>query len=143
VILLDAYALVALLRGEAAGDEVEKLVCTRDCAATLVNVSECVDVSCRVYGRAFEDVREVFGRLAVSELLLVVAPNEETAFRAGDLRQTHYAKRTCEISLADCYLIAGAGTDDEIATADPAVAAVARAEGIAIVPLPDSSGRRP
>lgn len=143
MILLDAYALVALLRGEAAGGEVEALVRTGDCAATLVNVSECVDVSCRVYGRTFEEVRDVFGRLAVSEVLVAVAPDEETAFRAGDLRQTHYAKRTCEISLADCYLIAAAGADDQIATADPAVAAVARAEGIAIVPLPDSSGRRP
>lgn len=143
MILLDAYALVALLRGEVAGDEVEKLVRTRDCAATLVNVSECVDVSCRLYGREFEDVRDVVGRLAVSGLLLLVAPDEDAAFRAGDLRQTHYARRTCEISLADCFLIAGARADDEIATADPAVAAVARAEGIPIVPLPDSSGRRP
>ncbi len=55
MILLDAYALVALLRGEAAGDEVEKLVRAGDCAATLVNVSECVDDVANVLVRASVD----------------------------------------------------------------------------------------
>jgi hypothetical protein len=45
--------------------------------------------------------------------------------------------------MADCFLLAAASVDDRIATADSAVAAVARAETIAVVALPDSAGQHP
>ena len=44
---------------------------------------------------------------------------------------------------ADCFLIAVAEESDRIATADAAVLAVARAEGIDVAPLPDARGRLP
>ena len=66
---------------------------TRDCAATLVNVSECVDVSCRLYGRAVRGrSRRVSADWRCPACFFSSRPTEEAAFRAGDLRQTHYAK---------------------------------------------------
>jgi hypothetical protein len=47
------------------------------------------------------------------------------------------------VSLGDCFVLATAGPGDAVATADPVVAAVARAEGIGVESLPDSTGRRP
>ena len=47
------------------------------------------------------------------------------------------------VPLADCFLIAAAGADDSVATADGPVAEAAREEGIAVHALPDSGGDRP
>jgi hypothetical protein len=46
--------------------------------------------------------------------------------------------------MADSFLLAHALTDGgPIATSDPPIAAVARGEGVDVVGLPDSSGKRP
>jgi hypothetical protein len=66
------------------------------------------------------------------------------AWRAADLRARYYDRKARALSLADCLLLAHVCTGgDEIATADPAIADVARAEGLALIPLPDSAGARP
>jgi predicted nucleic acid-binding protein len=143
VILLDAYALVALLADEPAAGEVEKLLRAGDCAVNVVNLAEAVDVSLRIHRVPFEDMREVIDPLVLSRRLRLVAPDEESAWRAAALRRAYYARRTCEISLADCFLLSAAGAGDEIATADPAVAEAARAEDLRLLALPDSSGKRP
>lgn len=65
------------------------------------------------------------------------------ARRSGSLRARYYHRGECDLSLADCILLASAGDGERIATTDPAVATVARAEGIDVVALPDSSGQRP
>ena len=47
------------------------------------------------------------------------------------------------MSLADCVALATAAAARAIATADPPLAAAARAEGIDVIALPDSEGRAP
>jgi hypothetical protein len=47
------------------------------------------------------------------------------------------------MSLADCFLVASVVDGVSIATADRPVAEIARAEGIEVIALPDSTGRRP
>lgn len=141
--VLDAYALVALIVDEPAAELVEEVLRSGDAAMTSINLSEAFDVSCRVHGLREDAVRGVVEPLVLSGHLSVKAPHETSAWRAGHLRIAYYNRRSCPISIADCFLLAAASQDDRVATADPSVAAVARAEDIAVLPLPDSTGRRP
>jgi predicted nucleic acid-binding protein len=141
--LLDAYPLVAYLTGEPAADEVKALLAEGDTVATSLNVAEAVDVAARVYGASEEAVRGAIELLVANDLLTISAPDTATGFRAAHLRIAYYRRRDRALSLADCFLLASAAHEDHVATSDPAVAEVARAEGIDVVALPDSSGRRP
>ena len=143
MILLDAYALIALLGEEPAADEVEELLRRGDCSASVVNLAEAIDVSCRVHDLTLGDVRKALGALILGGQVRVIIPDEESAWRAAELRQRYYARKSCELSLADCFLIGAATSVDQIATADAPAAHVARSEGIEVIPLPDSSGSRP
>jgi PIN domain nuclease of toxin-antitoxin system len=142
VIVLDAYALVALLGDEAAAPEVDSLLRQSRAAISSVNLAEAIDVACRVH-----DLRESDLRLSVEPLLhdrldMVIA-DEEQAWRAAGLRVRHYDRQRSPLSLADCFLLASAATGDGVATSDEPVARAARAEGVDVVALPDSRGRRP
>lgn len=141
--VLDAYALVALIVDEPAAQMVEEIMRSGNAAITSINLGEAVDVSCRVHGLDESSVREIVEPLVAGGHLAVIAPSGTDAWRAARLRIAHYARRTRAISIADCFLLAAAGTDQRVATADPAVAEVARAEGIVLLSLPDSAGRRP
>jgi predicted nucleic acid-binding protein len=141
--LLDAYPLVAYLTGEAAADEVKALLGEGDAVATSLNVAEAVDVAARVYGAKEQAVRGAVELLAANDLLTVSAPDMATGFRAAELRIAYYSRRERALSLADCFLLASASPGDRIATSDPAVAEVARAEGVEVIALPDSAGHRP
>ncbi len=141
--LLDAYPLVAFLVGEPAADEVKELLAEGDAAASVLNIAEAVDVACRVYGANEPAMRGAVELLVASELLAVSLPSVEAGYRAAQLRIACYRRRERALSLADCFLLAAAGSEDRIATADPVVAEVARAEGIEVVALPDSAGLRP
>jgi len=143
LILLDAYALIALLGEEPAADEVEGLLRRGDCWASVVNLAEAIDASCRVHGLTLGDVREALGALILGGQVRVIAPDEESAWRAAGVRQRYYKRKSCELSLADCFLIGAAASVAQIATADAAAAHVARSEGIEVIPLPNSSGSRP
>jgi predicted nucleic acid-binding protein len=142
VTLLDAYALVALVGDEPAAAEVEDLLRTADPAITSINLAEAVDVLQRIHGFPGEAVRAAVGPL-VGAPLVVVPSTEYHAWDAAGLRHRYYHRRLRPLSLADCFLLASAGGEDRIATADPAVADVARVEGIDLVALPDASGSRP
>lgn len=142
MILLDAYALVAFLGEEPAAAEVEELLRHNACAISTVNLAEAIDISIRVHGVAVEELRQVIGTLVATDRLAQIAPDDSVAWRAAGLRGTYYKKRTCELSLADCFLLASAGPEDSIATADPPVTAAARNEGLTVIGLPDSAGRR-
>jgi predicted nucleic acid-binding protein len=142
LILLDAYALVALAADEPAAAEVERLLRGGETRVTAANLAEAVDVTQRVLQVPPEDVRTVFEPL-VGDVVGVIAQGEADAWRAADLRLRHYDRRTSPLSLSDCLLLAAAGQDDGIATSDAPVAAAARAEGIEVVPLPDGAGRLP
>jgi predicted nucleic acid-binding protein len=140
--VLDAYALVALLADEPAADEVASLLAEGGCAVTHVNLCESVYVLHRAYGIGIEESRPVLAPL-LSEHVRQLPTDGTTVWRASELRIRHYDRRVRPLSLADCVLIAAAGDGDRIATADAPVAEAARAEGIAVVPLPDIAGARP
>jgi PIN domain nuclease of toxin-antitoxin system len=141
VILLDAYAVIALARSEGAADEVEELV--RDGAVVCAtNYLETADRLIRISGWSANETSERFA-LLFGGAVQIRAVDEDIGWRGAVLRARYYDRNSCDLSLADCVLLASAGPDDSVATADPAVAAVARAEGIGLVPLPDSSGQRP
>ena len=139
--LLDAYALVAFLADEPAAEEVEALIRAGDTAVLVVNLAEALDVTQRVHGVSEPELRRVLEPL-LGELVAVAIQRDDAAWRAAALRVKYYDRRSCQLSLADCLLLAAAD-GDAVATADPALAAVLRAEMTAVVPLPDSSGTRP
>lgn len=139
---LDAYALVAFLADEPARDEVEILL--RDsCVVTTVNLAESLDVLERVYGIGEDELQALVEPL-LADTIAVDVPTSEDAWAVASLRRRYYARSTFEVSLADCFLLAAAvRMNTPVATADPAVASAVRGEALELIPLPDSSGRRP
>jgi PIN domain nuclease of toxin-antitoxin system len=142
VILLDAYAVLALARNEDVADEIEEIVRTNTVAVTAANYFEATERLVRLWGWSADETSTRMA-LLLGGPVAVLPVDREIAWRGALLRARYYHRRSSAISLADCMLLASAGHGDSIATADPAVAAVARAEGIGLVPLPDSSGLRP
>lgn len=130
--LLDAYALVAYLEGEAAAGEVEALIARRDAAMSTVNLAEAGQRVLRQSNITTDELREVVQALPIE----FVPYTELHAWRAADLRARYYDRRTSALSLADCCLVAVATPADRLATADPAVLRMAKAEGIGTVELP-------
>jgi predicted nucleic acid-binding protein len=105
---------------------------------------EALDVCRRTHRLGEREVRDIVEPLLLTGRLTAIQSGLEEAWRAADLRSRYYDRRTRALSLADCLLLAHAHTDGgELATADPSVAEVAREEGLALIPLPDSSGRLP
>lgn len=142
--LLDAYALVALIANEPAADEVEALLRRGEARIVVVNLAEAIDVLHRVHGLPAEAVREPLQPLLLRGVLAVRESSEAEAWLAAELRGQHYDRNSRPLSMADCLLLAAAlATEDSVATADRPVAEVARAEGVDLVGLPDSSGIRP
>lgn len=68
----------------------------------------------------------------------------EHGAEAGRLRARHYHRVDSAVSPADCVAAATAlAAQWPLATADPALAALMRAEGGRVRALPDSKGRLP
>jgi PIN domain nuclease of toxin-antitoxin system len=142
-VLLDAFALIALLRDEPAAEEVETILRRGDTAMTTVNLAEALDVLQRVDGVERTRLEAVTGPL-VNESLELLTVDERTARDAAELRARRYHRTRAPLSLADCLLLAAARAPASVvATADRPLATAAQAEGIEIVALPDSRGRRP
>lgn len=141
-VVLDAFALIALTLDEPAASEVEATLRRGDCAVSSVNLTEAIDQLGRVHERDVDELRAAFAPV-LGEVLAVVAADEAVAWRAAELRRRHYRRRVSELSLADCLALASARPGDRLATADPPLARAARAEGIEVVALPDTAGRRP
>lgn len=137
MILLDATAIVAMVRREPAALEVAQIIRAGDAAVSVVNLAEATDVLIRRHAVPTELLEGLAGELDVRPAALA------TARAAGLLRARHYHRTRRQISLADCFLIASAGADDEIATSDQGVADTAYDEGIALKPLPNSGGVKP
>lgn len=142
--LLDAYALVALIVDEPAGDEVEELLRAGDSGVVVANLAEAIDVSQRVYRLSAGEVRAAVEPLFLGGVSSAVASGESEAWQAAALRTKHYDRKNRALSLADCFLLAHAvDADAAIATADPPLAEAARSEGIEVIALPDPNGKRP
>lgn len=142
MIVLDAYAVLAYLRDERAAQEVGELL-GGPTRLVAVNAAEVLDQLVRVYGRAPDDVHADLVMLAHTGMELA-AVSAEVGVHAGRLRACHYHRERMAVSLADC-IAAGAAlsTDCALATADPALASLVRAEGGRVHPLPDTAGRLP
>jgi predicted nucleic acid-binding protein len=136
LVLLDAYALVALVAGGPAEAQVRLLLRAGDCSVATLNLAEVFDVLVRVRGVPGERARAAIEPL-LEGVLGTVPLTALLARRAAALRLAHYHRIRRPLSLADCVLLASAGEGDQIATADAHVLAVAPEEGIKPIPLPE------
>lgn len=139
--LLDAYALVALLGDEPAAADVEGLLRAGQSAINAINLAEAVDVLYRIHGLPADSVDAALQPM-IGAPLAVVPSTEQQAWRAAALRKKYYDRRLRPLSVADCFLLASVAGSDVIATADPVVVEVARAEGLGLAVLADARGRR-
>jgi PIN domain len=74
----------------------------------------------------------------------IVPVSADQGLLAGRLRARHYQRQRCAVSLADCLAAAAALTARlSLATSDPALAALIRAENGTVHPLADSKGIEP
>jgi PIN domain nuclease of toxin-antitoxin system len=138
--LFDAFAVVALLRGEPAADDLEPIVRAGAGRIHPVNLAEVVDRLARVGGVDPDEIVEDVALLDIETTDCLA----DTVVTAGALRARHYRRAASAISLGDC--VAGAhalAADLPLATADPALATMVRAENGTVLALPDSSGNRP
>ena len=140
--VLDAYAAIAYLRGERCAGDVAALLKAPTVIAS-VNAAEVVDQLVRVFGHDADEVHADLAMLSRAGMRIEQV-NGETALIAGELRARHYQRDDCAVSLADCVAAALAlERRSPLATCDPALAKVTRAEGGDVHALPDSKGRKP
>lgn len=140
--VLDAYAVLAYLRDEAAAEPVTELL-RAPTVLSSVNAAEVIDQLVRVYGRDPDDVHADLAVLSHTGMHLSPVP-ADVGMAAGRLRARHYHREQMAVSLADCVAAATAlGAGRPLATADAALATMIRAEGGTLHALPDSAGRLP
>ena len=135
MILLDAYALIAFLVGGPAATHVRSILRAGDAAVTTANLAEAFDVSERIHRVPITRAAAALDPL-FEGALRAIPLDIATARRAAELRARYYHRASRPISLADAVLIASTGVSDGLATADPDVIAVAEAESIECVRLP-------
>lgn len=144
-LVLDAYATIAVIAGEVAAPVIQREMrrAGADVCMSAVNLAEVVDQLVRVAGAAPDSVGRSLQMLEVAGLT-VVPVDAQVGLAAGELRAKHYRRGVVDVSLADCVAVATSVTlAAALATADPALAAVARREGVRVLGLPDSRGRTP
>lgn len=138
MIVLDAFAVLALLKGEPAAHEVRSFL--GEAQLTSNGLGEVVDHLVRVLGH---DVEEVLLDLAELGLLAALPVEALDGLRAGVLRSSHYHRTTRAVSLVDCTAAEAARTRSaRLATADPHLLDLCDEEGISVIALVDSQGRR-
>jgi PIN domain nuclease of toxin-antitoxin system len=133
-VLLDAFALIALVAEEPAAEEVEGLLRRGDAAVTAINLAEALDVLQRVERISQERLDAIIGPLVRESLTLRVV-DERMASKAAGIRARHYHRTRAPVSLADCVLVGAAETDDLVATADGPLLSIARKEGVQVKQL--------
>lgn len=137
--ILDAYAVLALLKGEPAATKVQELIATGDASLTPTGISEVLDHLVRVVGVSEEDAV-----LDLAQLGLADAPaiDSDLGLVAGLLRGRNYHREGRAVSLADCVAAAiASATSRPLATADPHLLDLCVDEGVPTTPLPNSHGR--
>jgi PIN domain nuclease of toxin-antitoxin system len=137
--ILDAYAVLAFLKGEAAANEVEQLI-TAGGALTAVGVAEVIDHLVRLGGADEEEASLDLAQLGLDD---AVAIDGELAGAAGRFRARRYHRTRCPVSLADCVAAEVArSTGRPLATSDPALLDACHHEEIAVSVLPGTDGSR-
>jgi uncharacterized protein with PIN domain/bifunctional DNA-binding transcriptional regulator/antitoxin component of YhaV-PrlF toxin-antitoxin module len=143
--VFDAQALIALMLDEPAAGAVEAELRdpTRASRISAINLAEIVDVMTRIFEQPQDDVRSALELLQAGGLE-VVPIDGDVGIEAGRLHARFYDRRTSPLSMADCVALASAmSLGEPLATADPPLAAAARAVGVVVLPLPDARGRSP
>ena len=134
-VLLDAFALIALLADEPAADDVEMLLRSGETAITAVNLAEALDVLQRVQGISSERLQELTMPLVGKQIRLLPI-DERIARDAAGIRARRYHRTRSPLSLADCILLAATGASDALATADAPLIGAAEAENLRVRRLP-------
>ncbi|MPY93159.1 MAG: PIN domain-containing protein [Acidimicrobiia bacterium] len=135
---LDAYAVLALLKGEPASGQVRTLIDAGGATLTVLGVAEVVDHLVRIVGVDEEDAALDLAQLGLTDPDPLGA---QLTLRAGLLRARHYHRTDRSVSLADCVLAEVArALSTSVATSDLHLLDVCDDEGIAVSPLPDSLG---
>lgn len=143
MILLDATALVGFLSAERAAAEVQSLLKSGEAAIAAPNLAEVIDVLVRVRGNQLGPVEAALVPL-LATVLPTVSVGELEARAAAAVRLRHYHRQRAPLSMADCLLLGTASIAGcAIATGDEPIARAARTEGLQLIGLKDSSGRRP
>ena len=139
MIVLDAYAALALLKGEPAAGPVRQLLDGDDAASlTMLGAAEVLDHLVRILGASDEEAVLDLAQLGLAEPAPLDAP---VAIAAGLLRARHYHRRDRAVSLADCVAAESARSSGvPLATADPHLLDLCADEGIDLLALPDSRG---
>lgn len=138
--VLDAYAVLAYLKGESAATEVKALLDVGESTLTALGVAEVLDHLVRLSGADEEDAMLDLAQLGLIDGASIDAM---TGAAAGRLRARHYHRTRCQVSLADCVAAEVARSRSlPLATADPHLLDICHAEGIAIAVLPASDGSR-
>ncbi len=136
--ILDAYAVLAVLRREAASEHVTKILRRGGASLTAIGLAEVID---RVIRLEHADADEAALDIAQLGLGDAVPTTASIAASAGRLRARHYHRIRCALSMADCIAAESArAMDRPLATADPSLLDVCHAEGIAVIPLPATDG---
>lgn len=138
--VLDAYAVLALLKGEPAAEQVRRLLRDDpDAVLTPLGVAEVLDHLVRI-----EKATDEEAALDLAQLDLADPPplDPTVATGAGLLRARHYHRTRRAVSLADCVVAEVARiTRTAVATSDPHLLDLCHEEAIDVVVLPDSRGR--
>lgn len=142
--VLDASALIALLRAEPGGTAVRQVLDAESSSGvTASNLAESVDVLVRVFEIHESDVADAIDLLELGGLV-VIDVDGRSAWRAGMFRATHYRKGSAELSLADAVAATTASARNEaLVTSDRSLARVARAAGIDVIAIADRHGSTP
>jgi PIN domain nuclease of toxin-antitoxin system len=138
VTVLDAFAVIALLRAEPAAVQVQQLIEAGGAELTAVGIAEVLDHLVRIVGTTDEEAALDLAQLGLD----APAPlDADTALEAGLVRAEHYHRVTRAVSLADCVAAATARRRaTALATSDPHLLELCRDESIASIALPDSRG---
>lgn len=141
-VVVDTGPIVSVLLADAAAAEVSSALDGRECGVSVVNVAEVLDVLIRVHRTPVDDASEALDRF-LADVARPIPATRAIADEAALIRARHYHRRDRDVSLADCFAVAAAMPDADIATSDTAIARVARAEGLDVIGLPNARGRRP
>jgi len=137
---LDAYAVIAYLRGERAAPEVRTLLDRGDALLTAIGVAAVLDHLVRLVGSDEEDATVDVAQLGLLDGIVV---DSAVGVSAGRLRGRRYHRTRCAVSMADCVAAQVAQVRAEpLASSDPHLLDLCHAEGIPVVVLSGSDGSR-
>lgn len=142
MVVLDAAALIALMKNEPAASAVGDLL-LGSTVMSSVNYYEVIDHLLRIV-RVDQDWIDLHMAPVLHTSLQVVAPDAQLAEGAAHVRAVRYHPRDCPISLADSFSIATAiSANAPLATSDPAIISVLAAIDHQAIALPNSRGEFP